>query len=167
MKPAVLKKVRDIKGRVRDLRACFVTQIKASKVAAADLKTPDDRLVPRVSGIVIREGRWLAGLVRRVSQRGQYEFLPATKSDLAEDQMLTNAEVFFGELAEQHADEIKKNNFIYRVDAEFITYLEKMVLLFEKINALTAAKIAAVATIDDDEGTDADAEAEIAAEMTM
>lgn len=160
MQPAVARKVREIKGRVRDLRASFVAEIKASKIPVEKLNDPEDRLIPRVTGLVVREGNWLVRLANRLVQRSEY------KADQAEQDTLANAELFFGELAEVHADEIKKNGFIYRMDADFIGYIERLVLLVEKVEALNRAKIAAVATIDDEVVNDDEIAAEIAAEMT-
>lgn len=161
MKPAVAKKVRDIKGRVRDLRASFVIEIKASKMPLDQLKDPEQRLIPRVTGLVIREGKWLCGLATRMVDRAGDT--PIVAEEL---EVLDKAGEFFKELGEVHADEIKKNLFIFRVDASFITYMEKLILFVEKIDAAIRAKIAAVATIDDDLGDDAELEAQIAAEMT-
>lgn len=164
MKPPVAKKVKEIKNRVRDLKASFIVQLKAAALDNKNpgiLKDPDQRLIPRVTGLVIREGSWLVRLADRISKRAEVEI------DEEDTQNLLDADTFFKELREVHADEILKNGFIFRIDANFITYMEKLVLFVEKIDAQVTARIKAVATLDDEEeGDDKEIAAEIASEMT-
>jgi CRISPR/Cas system CSM-associated protein Csm5 (group 7 of RAMP superfamily) len=160
VQPAVSKQVQKIKGRVRGLKSDHKHRIDATKIPRESLSDQDDRLVPRVTGLVVREANWLVKLANRVVARAEY------KPEEKEKQALADAEIFFAELSETHEAEIKKNLFIDRMDAEFITYMEKLVLLIEKVDAINKAKIAAVATLDDEAGDDDEIAAEIAAEMT-
>ncbi len=159
MKPAVAKKVKEIRNRVRDLKSCFIIQIKACDLKPEQLKDPEQRLIPRVTGLVIREGVWLCNLAERMFSRHDVTM------DAADDAHLKDAQAFFKELSEVHSDEISRNLFIYRVDASFVTHMEHVVLLVIKLDAQIKADIAKVAKLEDD-GDDAALQEEIDAAMT-
>ncbi len=169
MHHTVAKKVREIKNRVRDLKGCFILQVKNCSKRDCD---PEDRSVPRVSGIVVREGAWLSRLASRMLDR-QQEI--GGEVDPKEGQIIESAKKFFEEASADFREEIIRNNFIYRLDAKFILHMEKMVLLVEKIDTQVKAKIAALASqldpIANDDNyagyADEEVQEEIDAEMTV
>jgi hypothetical protein len=154
MKSATEKKVRDIRARAKDLKSCYIREIRNLTSKDAD---PEDKEVPRVSAIVIREGRWLAKVAKKFIDRHNLEL---SKED---DGTLTDAILFFDDLAETHSDDVLKNQFIYRVPAEFILHLEKLSVMVLKFDADVKAQIAKIEL--DDLQEDEELQQEIDAEM--
>lgn len=120
MKAETVRRLAGIRSRVKDLKGSFMLELKGLG--------PDGTLVPRVSGIVVREGLWVCGIAKRLAEKHNVKF------DTAEQKALENAELFFEELKEQHGDEVGGGGFIYRVEAAFITHLEKVSILVNAID---------------------------------
>lgn len=154
MKPATEKKVKEIAGRAKDLEACYKRELLALKSKTA---TDEDKLVPRVSGIVVREGKWLLKIAQKFVERHELE--------LNEQQVkvVDEATDFFNDLHDSHEDEVMKNDFVYRMPVEFILHLKRLAALILAFDAGVKAKIAQIAV--EEAGDDAELEEEINNEM--
>jgi hypothetical protein len=157
VKPATERKVKEVQGRAKSLKSSFIREIEAEKNPQADA---DDKLVPRVSGIVLREGKFCCKTARRFLEK--YEGL---KLDGERKKALEAAEKFFEQYAEIHEEEVKKNDFIFRLPARFITHLEFASALVLAFDAEVKAMVAKIEL--DDAGDDAEVQEEIDAEMTL
>lgn len=130
MKAETAKRVAAIRSRAKDLKNSFLLELKG--------KGPDGTLVPRVSGIVIREGLWIVSIARKLVEKYAVDL---TKD---EAKLIDDAELFYGEMKENHGDEAAGGGFIYRVEGEFITHLDKvsaLVQLIDKKVELEKAKL--------------------------
>lgn len=155
MKPATEKKITDIKNRAKSLRSSFIREIEADKDPKADA---EDKLVPRVSGIVLREGLWACGIARKFLAK--HDGLKPKQEEL---KALEAAEKFFESHAEIHSEEVRKNDFIFRLPAKFITHLEFAATLVISFDAQVKALIAQIET--EEAVDDAELQEEIDAAM--
>lgn len=155
MKPVTEKKVKEIAERAKNLKACYIKEIRA--LEDKDAKAEDTE-IPRVSGIVIREGLWLLKIANKFIDRHE---LQLSEKDT---KIVTEAQTFFDDLLETHSDEVRKNDFIYRLPAQFVPHLQKTAAMILKFDAEVKARIAKIEA--DDADDDEAIQDEIDAEMT-
>lgn len=154
MKQATERKVNEIAARAHDLESCYKRELLALKSKTA---SDEDRLVPRVSGIVIREGRWLLKIAQKFIDRHDIKLTDQ------QAKIIDEATEFFDDLGDSHSDEVMKNDFIYRVRAEFILHLKRLSGLIIAFDTSVKAQIAQIAM--EEGGDDAEIEEEINNEM--
>ncbi len=110
MKAETAKWLNGVRSRVKDLKSSFLLELKG--------RGSDGSLVPRVSGIVIREGLRAVDVARRLAKKHN------VKLETEKAKALDDAQLFFEDLKESHGDEYTSGGFIYRVESEFITHLD-------------------------------------------
>ena len=138
MKKATQNKLRDIVNRVKDLKQSYPLPLKAPAGS-------ESRLVPRVAGAVVEEGLWLVRLARALSEK----YADRVEVSKAEADALAAAELFFEEAKENFDDEVGRNGFLFRLDADFITHLEAIAVLVRKLDAQVQASVTTVEELEE------------------
>ncbi len=155
MKVATERKVKEIRARAKDLKSSYIREIRNLENKDA---SPEEKEVSRVSGMVIREGRWLVKIAKKFIDRHELDV------DAQDQKALTSADNFFAKLADVHSDEVSKNHFIFALPAEFILHLEYISAMILKFDGQARAQIAQIEL--DEAGEDDAIQDEIDAEMT-
>ncbi len=151
MKPANLKKLKSIAGRVRDLKSRYGRELDAAKKGAVD---ENRRTVPRVSVAVVAEGLWLVRAAERLSAKAE-----VTVGE-GDGKAIDAAKSFFSQAREGYAEQWENSGFIPSLDALFIDHMEKTALLVSKMDAQIKAAPTKIEALDLDPDEDEDADAE-------
>lgn len=152
MRAATEKKVNDIRNRAKSMKASFIEEVRALEDPEA---TPRDKMIPRVSAIVIREGLFLVKIAKKFLKKHNLKLDEKQKTAIAD------AEIMFEDLADTYSEDLRKNDFIYRLPVEVIIHLQTLSAMIVSFDADVKAKIAKLEF--DDAADDAKLDREIAA----